>query len=237
MGNAVNAARFIRTTATIIQSMYTLLSTHTHRERAKDKFLCNSIISQPNSKVLKCRECSYRFFFYHSQGKLEVSSVTGRLEPKEAPAWQRIAFRYLVSFPIIGLCLALVFAVMFAMLQLQVHKKKRIKNEINFPLSTNQPQFTFIRLYHHLILLFTFTFPCSETLAKLFTRSDPTDRITDSIQTFIHSFIRKALKHSSHLHPSVKTCLPFCLCFSIQNTQAITSKLKADFNYSRDKSE
>lgn len=54
------------------------------------------------------------------QGKLEVSSVTGRLEPKEAPAWQRLAFRYLVSFPIIGVCLALVFVVMFAMLQLQV---------------------------------------------------------------------------------------------------------------------
>ncbi|XP_031619035.1 anoctamin-8 isoform X2 [Contarinia nasturtii] len=53
------------------------------------------------------------------KGKLEVSSVTGRLEPKEAPAWQRLAFRYLVSFPIIGLCLALVFAVMFVMLQLQ----------------------------------------------------------------------------------------------------------------------
>ncbi|XP_055295045.1 anoctamin-8 isoform X2 [Sitodiplosis mosellana] len=53
------------------------------------------------------------------KGKLDVSSVTGRLEPKEAPAWQRLAFRYLVSFPIIGLCLALVFAVMFTMLQLQ----------------------------------------------------------------------------------------------------------------------
>lgn len=50
--------------------------------------------------------------------------MTGRLEPKEAPAWQRLAFRYLVSFPIIGLCLALVFAVMFSMLQLQVKKEQ-----------------------------------------------------------------------------------------------------------------
>lgn len=60
------------------------------------------------------------FLYLFTQGKLEVSSVTGRLEPREAPAWQRLAFRYLVSFPIIGLCLALVFVVMFAMLQLQV---------------------------------------------------------------------------------------------------------------------
>lgn len=61
--------------------------------------------------------------------------MTGRLEPKEAPAWQRLAFRYLVSFPIIGFCLALVFAVMFAMLQLQVKKNKQTHEEkINFPL-------------------------------------------------------------------------------------------------------
>ncbi|XP_041776647.1 anoctamin-8 isoform X5 [Anopheles merus] len=53
------------------------------------------------------------------KGPLEESSVTGRLEPKEAPAWQRRAFRYLVSFPIIGLCLVLVFVVMFLMLRLQ----------------------------------------------------------------------------------------------------------------------
>ncbi|XP_052865159.1 anoctamin-8 [Anopheles cruzii] len=53
------------------------------------------------------------------KGPLEESSVTGRLEPREAPAWQRRAFRYLVSFPIIALCLVLVFVVMFLMLRLQ----------------------------------------------------------------------------------------------------------------------
>ncbi|XP_058818940.1 anoctamin-8 isoform X3 [Topomyia yanbarensis] len=53
------------------------------------------------------------------KGPLEESPVTGRLEPRETPAWQRRAFRYLVSFPIIGLCLVLVFVVMFLMLQLQ----------------------------------------------------------------------------------------------------------------------
>lgn len=59
-------------------------------------------------------------YIVSSQGPLEESLVTGRLEPKEAPAWKRRAFRYLVSFPVIGLCLLLVFAVMFAMLRFQV---------------------------------------------------------------------------------------------------------------------
>lgn len=52
------------------------------------------------------------------QGTLVVS-LTGRLEPEEAPAWQRRAFRYLFSFPVIGLCLVSVFVVMFMMLQFQ----------------------------------------------------------------------------------------------------------------------
>lgn len=54
-----------------------------------------------------------------------ISSVTGRLEPLESPAWKRRAFRYLVSFPIIGLCLALVFVVMVVMLRLQVPDNNR----------------------------------------------------------------------------------------------------------------
>ncbi|KAH8410308.1 hypothetical protein KR009_011011 [Drosophila setifemur] len=53
------------------------------------------------------------------KGPLEENNVTGRLEPREAPAWQRRAFRYLVSFPIIGCCLCMVFAVMFLMLRFQ----------------------------------------------------------------------------------------------------------------------
>ncbi|XP_055707735.1 anoctamin-8 isoform X3 [Phlebotomus papatasi] len=53
------------------------------------------------------------------KGPLVESPVTGRLEPKEAPAWQRRAFRYLVSFPVIGLCLVVVFIVMFVMLRFQ----------------------------------------------------------------------------------------------------------------------
>ncbi|ALC39715.1 CG15270 [Drosophila busckii] len=53
------------------------------------------------------------------KGPLEENNVTGRLEPREAPAWQRRAFRYLVSFPVIGLCLFMVFVVMFLMLRFQ----------------------------------------------------------------------------------------------------------------------
>lgn len=62
---------------------------------------------------MNCGKCAL-------QGPLEESLVTGRLEPREAAPWKRRAFRYLVSFPVIGLCLLLVFGVMFAMLQFQV---------------------------------------------------------------------------------------------------------------------
>ncbi|XP_037957870.1 uncharacterized protein LOC119687578 isoform X4 [Teleopsis dalmanni] len=53
------------------------------------------------------------------KGPLVENNVTGRLEPKEAPVWKRRAFRYFVSFPVIGLCLFLVFLVMFIMLRFQ----------------------------------------------------------------------------------------------------------------------
>lgn len=53
------------------------------------------------------------------QGTLEVSKVTGRLEPTY-PVWKRNVFRYLVSVPVIGLCLACVFVVMLLNLKLQV---------------------------------------------------------------------------------------------------------------------
>lgn len=51
-------------------------------------------------------------------GDLEISPVTGRLEP-HYPAWKRHAFRYCVSVPIIAFCLVCVFAVMIASLQIQ----------------------------------------------------------------------------------------------------------------------
>lgn len=99
--------------------------------------------------------------------------MTGRVEPKEAPAWQRLAFRYLVSFPIIGLCLALVFAVMFAMLQLQVYKRnankknpQKMKRKINFPL------FTYFNhsfhLFAYLICFDIYAFTCFQTLTKFY---------------------------------------------------------------------
>ncbi|XP_046621598.1 anoctamin-8 isoform X5 [Neodiprion virginianus] len=51
-------------------------------------------------------------------GTLERSPVTGRLEPTY-PAWRRNVFRYLVSIPVIAVCLFLVFIVMIVSFQVQ----------------------------------------------------------------------------------------------------------------------
>ncbi|XP_071448852.1 anoctamin-10 [Hetaerina americana] len=59
-------------------------------------------------------------------GTLEVSPVTGRMEPTY-PAWKRNVFRYFVSVPIICLCLSVVFIVMFLILQLQEWWDKKIE--------------------------------------------------------------------------------------------------------------
>ncbi|CAH0383350.1 unnamed protein product [Bemisia tabaci] len=52
------------------------------------------------------------------RGTLEVSPVTGRLEPFY-PTWKRNLFRYLISAPIIGVCLIIVFIVMILNFKLQ----------------------------------------------------------------------------------------------------------------------
>lgn len=72
----------------------------------------------------------YDFLFFVFQGILVENNVTGRLEPREAPVWKRRAFRYLVSFPVIGMCLALVFVVMFLMLRFQVSYIRGYPNKI-----------------------------------------------------------------------------------------------------------
>lgn len=144
--------------------------------------------------------------------------MTGRLEPKEAPAWQRLAFRYLVSFPIIGLCLALVFAVMFAMLQLQVYKrnankKKPTKNEKKNQFSTFypfQPQFSFIRLSHLLRNICVYMFSNSNKVllcVSHWIRSN----LYHSHAKNTHSFIRIALKHFVTCNHLSKSFCPFCL--------------------------
>ncbi|XP_021368430.1 anoctamin-8-like isoform X1 [Mizuhopecten yessoensis] len=51
-------------------------------------------------------------------GSLRESPVTGRQEPYYAP-WKRNLFRYFISWPIIFLCLCLVFVVMLLIFQLQ----------------------------------------------------------------------------------------------------------------------
>ncbi|XP_025157662.1 anoctamin-8 isoform X3 [Harpegnathos saltator] len=51
-------------------------------------------------------------------GTLEISPVTGRLEPTY-PRWRRNMFRYFVSVPIIAICLLFVFIVMILSFQIQ----------------------------------------------------------------------------------------------------------------------
>lgn len=68
--------------------------------------------------LLKTNELIYVYVFF--KGTLEVSSVTGRLEPTY-PAWKRNMFRYFVSLPIIALCISLVFVIMIVSFIIQVH--------------------------------------------------------------------------------------------------------------------
>ncbi|XP_076622385.1 anoctamin 8 white walker isoform X3 [Colletes latitarsis] len=53
-----------------------------------------------------------------AEGTLEISSVTGRLEPTY-PRWKRNMFRYFVTVPIIAACLFFVFIVMILSFQIQ----------------------------------------------------------------------------------------------------------------------
>ncbi|KAJ8983111.1 hypothetical protein NQ317_001855 [Molorchus minor] len=53
-----------------------------------------------------------------SQGPLEKSPVTGRLEPYY-PSWKRHVFRYCISVPLIAVCLSTVFFIMIVSLQIQ----------------------------------------------------------------------------------------------------------------------
>lgn len=139
--------------------------------------------------------------------------MTGRLEPKEAPAWQRLAFRYLVSFPIIGLCLALVFAVMFAMLQLQVNRRnansknpQKMKRKINFPL------FTYFNHSFHLFTYLIYVYMCSNSNKVLLCVSHwIRSNLYHSHAKNIHSFIGIALKYFVTCNHLSKSFCPFCL--------------------------
>ncbi|XP_066590008.1 anoctamin-10 isoform X2 [Prorops nasuta] len=51
-------------------------------------------------------------------GTLEISAVTGRLEPTY-PRWRRNVFRYFVTVPVIAVCLLFVFIVMILSFQIQ----------------------------------------------------------------------------------------------------------------------
>jgi anoctamin-8 len=62
-----------------------------------------------------------------SQGTVSHSKVTGRLEPYY-PAWKRNIFRYFVSLPVITACLCGVFAMMWAILELQNWVNEKVAN-------------------------------------------------------------------------------------------------------------
>lgn len=51
-------------------------------------------------------------------GRLEVSAVTGRLEPYY-PSWKRNLFRYFISYPVILICLLFVFITMLLIFEVQ----------------------------------------------------------------------------------------------------------------------
>lgn len=60
------------------------------------------------------------------QGRIARSPVTGRYEPFY-PAWKRNLFCYLVSVPVIGICLSGVFASLWFILELQNWVNMRVK--------------------------------------------------------------------------------------------------------------
>uniref|UniRef100_A0A6P7G5P8 Anoctamin n=1 Tax=Diabrotica virgifera virgifera TaxID=50390 RepID=A0A6P7G5P8_DIAVI len=62
-----------------------------------------------------------------SQGPLETSPVTKRLEPYHPP-WKRHVFRYFVSVPIITVCLIAVFCIMIVSLQIQDYWDSFLRN-------------------------------------------------------------------------------------------------------------
>ncbi|KYN13438.1 Anoctamin-8 [Trachymyrmex cornetzi] len=78
-------------------------------------FTCATPASTPAQRY-ETRTC----FCYAVQlkGTLEVSPVTGRMEPTY-PRWRRNMFRYFVSVPIIAICLLFVFIVMILSFQIQ----------------------------------------------------------------------------------------------------------------------
>jgi len=61
------------------------------------------------------------------KGRIVRSPVTGRYEPFY-PAWRRNLFRYLVSLPVVGICLSAVFATLWGILELQSWVNIRVKS-------------------------------------------------------------------------------------------------------------
>lgn len=62
--------------------------------------------------------CKLKLFYSSFQGDLVQSPVTEKID-FYYPAWKRNLFRYFVSWPVICLCLCVVFAVMLLIFELQ----------------------------------------------------------------------------------------------------------------------
>lgn len=89
----------------------------------------NSVLTEPvgipvMSKERGIPESNSMIFFSNPQGQMVKSPVTGRMEPRY-PKWKRNLFRYLVTLPVISLCLVVVLGVMLLMLQLQTWTDRR----------------------------------------------------------------------------------------------------------------
>lgn len=72
-------------------------------------------------------------------GPLEISSVTGRLEPKY-PSWKRNIFRYLVSVPVISICISIVVGIMIVSFKLQDWWDRKIISGSYFQFFTFAPK-------------------------------------------------------------------------------------------------
>ena len=98
--------------------MFLLVPAHPGRQRAVKWLLCCCL-----SHIEQLNDFCYCWIV---QGRIVRSPVTGRYEPFY-PAWKRSLFRYLVSVPVIGVCLSGVFASLWGILELQSWVNERVK--------------------------------------------------------------------------------------------------------------
>ena len=93
---------------------------------------------RPLFKVCRVCSCAIRNFILDIiliKGEERISEVTGKPE-LFYPDWKRNAFRYLVTAPVVTVCLCVVFATVFLILELQVR------------ICLNKSTFESVRIWH-----------------------------------------------------------------------------------------